>query len=86
MRKVYDERYRCKLNMLEPGLVMVKIIAGLAALGAVFAVLGCRLPEYIAFGAAGAVGFVLFVLLCVEARQDKRLNELAGREKDKERK
>ena len=66
--------------------MMVKIIAGLEVLGAVFAVIGWRLPEYIAFGAAGSLGFVLFVLLCVEARQDKRLNELAWREKEKERK
>ena len=65
----YDQRYRHKLNMLEPGTVMLRICAALAA------------AEHTVEPCFPALLFlVLLVLVGVELHQDRVLNELAVRE------
>ena len=63
----YDNRYKYKLNMLEPGLIMMKIIGVLFVIG-------------ILFFLAGAVFAALLILVAIEAHQDKVLNDIALRE------
>lgn len=78
----YNDRYKHKLNMLEPGAVMLKIIGALAALGIVFWVIKWHLPAAIAWVLGGIILAVLLVLAAVESHQDKVLNEIARRESE----
>ncbi len=81
----YSARYRHKLNMLEPGICMMKCSGALVLIGFVLHLLGCQLPAVVMFWLAGAVFFVLLVLVAVELHQDKVLNDLAATEqKDEE--
>ena len=76
----YDSRYRHKLNMLEPGTVMLKWAGLLGLAGLVLLLLRLKAAACIALGLAGALLAVLFVLLAVEAHQDRVLNEIALQE------
>ena len=76
----YDNRYKYKLNMLEPGLVMIKVMGVLFAVGILCWAADWRWFSIILFLLAGAVLLVLLVLLAIEAHQDKTLNEIAMRE------
>ena len=76
----YASRYRHKLNMLEPGIRMMKCSGALVLIGFALELLGCRLPAVVMFWLAGAVFFVLLVLVAVELHQDKVLNDLAAAE------
>ena len=76
----YEKRYKYKLNMLEPGTVMVKCIGFLLLAGIVFTFLGLTIGVIISFAGAGAVFLVLMVLLLIEDHQDRVLTEIALRE------
>ena len=76
----YDNRYRHKLNMLDPGSEMLKWIAALFLIGLVLLLLQLNLVAYFIFGLAGLLVVALVVLLVVEAHQDRVLNELALQE------
>ena len=76
----YDNRYRHKLNMLEPGTEMLKWIGVLALVGQVLLFLRLNLVSYFIFSLAGLLVVALVVLLVVEAHQDRVLNELAVQE------
>lgn len=76
-RARYEERYKHKLNMLEPGLVMFKLMGALFLAGAIAWAAGWRLLSIILLLLAGALLAVLLILLAVEAHQDKVLNEIA---------
>ncbi len=80
----YASRYRYKLNMLEPGICMMKCSGALVLIGFVLELLGCRLPAMVMFWLAGAVFFVLLALVAVELHQDKVLNGLAVAEQKNE--
>lgn len=73
-------RYKYKLNMLEPGLVMMKIIGGLLAAGFLLWAVKQVLLFKIAFLSAGAIFAVLLILVAIEAHQDKVLNNIALQE------
>ena len=73
----YETRYKHKLNMLEPGTVMLKWIGILLLVGLV---LRLKLVSYIVWGLAGAIFLLLLVLLAIEAHQDSVLNEIAAQE------
>lgn len=73
----YENRYKHKLNMLEPGIVMMKIMGGLFAFGVLFWLIGRVLLSTIILFLAGAVLAVLLTLLIIEAHQDKVLNDIA---------
>lgn len=79
-RATYDGRCRHKLNMLEPGMAMLKCAAALMAAGGVCAVLAWRTAARIALAAGGAVFAAMMVLVAIELHQDRVLNEIAARE------
>ena len=76
----YDNRYRHKLNMLNPGTEMIKWIGALVLIGLALLLLRLNLVAYFIFGLAGLLVVALVVLLVVEAHQDRVLNELALQE------
>lgn len=63
----YDARYRRKLNMLEPGALMLKIAGVLALIGVI---------------AHGLIVAALLILVRIELHQDRVLNEIARRENE----
>ncbi len=78
----YENRYRHKLNMLEPGTRMLKLAAILAAAAGLCELFGWALAARLLALAAGLIVCVLLLLVAVELHQDKILNEIAAREAD----
>ena len=76
----YERRYKHKLNMLEPGLMMMKSTGILLASGSVLWLLRWNMLSSICFALAGVVFAVLLLLVAVELHQDRTLNEAAIRE------
>ena len=76
----YEARYKHKLNMLEPGTVMLKWIGILLLGGFVLRLLRLKLVSYIVWGLAGMLFLLLLVMLAIEAHQDSVLNEIAAQE------
>lgn len=74
----YETRYKHKLNMLEPGTVMLKWIGGLELTGFGLFLFQLKISAYIAFGLGGMVFLVLLVLLALEAHQDRRFCGTCG--------
>ena len=66
----YDARYRRKLNMLEPGALMLKIAGVLALIGVIAHGLKMRLIA------------MILILVRIELHQDRVLNEIARRENE----
>lgn len=80
-KNMYDDRrYKYKLNMLEPGLIMMKIIGILFVIGILFWMAGWKWISAISLFLAGAVFAALLILVAIEAHQDKVLNDIAMRE------
>ena len=77
----YETRFKHKLNMLEPGIAMCRLICALVALGIAFLLMPTKIIAYIAFGLAGLTLLVLLLLLIIEAHQDKVLNEMAAQQR-----
>lgn len=75
-----DNRYQYKLNMLEPGLIMMKIIGTLFAFGIVFWVAKWYWLSIISWALSGILFVALLVLVAIEAHQDRVLNDIAMRE------
>ena len=67
--------YRHKLNLLEPGIIMSKVILALTAAGVVFWALECNKIAIVLLALAGITFAILMVLVVIEAYQDERLNE-----------
>lgn len=80
----YETRYKHKLNMLEPGTVMLKWLGILMLTGLVLRLLRLKLVSYIIFGLAGAIFLLLLILLAIETHQDRVLNEIAAQEHKEE--
>ncbi len=80
----YETRYKHKLNMLEPGTVMLKWIGVLLSAGVVLWLFGVKIAACVVLGAAGALFLLLLILLAVEAHQDRVLNEISSRENKEE--
>lgn len=76
----YDNRYKYKLNMLEPGLIMMKIIVVLFVFGIVFWVVKWHWLSIIFWFLSGIIFVTLIVLVAIEAHQDNVLNDIAMRE------
>ncbi len=81
---IYETRYKHKLNMLEPGTVMLKWMGILLLAGLILWLLRLKLVSYIVFGLAGAVFLLLLILLAIEAHQDSVLNKIAAQEHQEE--
>lgn len=84
-KTAYDGRYRHKLNMLGPGVVMLKCSALLMAAGGICALLAWRTAAQIALLAGIAVFVAMLALVAVELHQDHVLNEIAARENERTR-
>ncbi|MBO7451162.1 MAG: hypothetical protein J6U54_12435 [Clostridiales bacterium] len=65
-----------KLNMLEPGVIMIKIIGILAAVSLLFWAFEWNMLSLIVLAVAGGVFLLLMVLLIIEAYQDNCLDQL----------
>ena len=76
----YDNRYKYKLNMLEPGLIMMKIIGALFVSGIVFWAVKWHWLSIIFWSLSGIIFAVLLILVAIEAHQDNVLNDIAMRE------
>ncbi len=76
----YDNRYKYKLNMLEPGLIMMKIIGALFVFGIVFWVAKWHWLSIFFWVLSGIIFATLIVLVAIEAHQDNVLNDIAMRE------
>ena len=76
----YDSRYKYKLNMLEPGLIMMKIIGALFVFGIIFWVAKWHWLSIIFWFLSGIMFAVLLILVAIEAHQDNVLNDIAMRE------
>ena len=76
----YDNRYKYKLNMLEPGLLMMKIIGALFISGIVFWAAKWHWLSIIFWSLSGIIFAALLILVAIEAHQDKVLNDIAMRE------
>lgn len=79
-----EERYRHKLNMLEPGSRMLAAAGVLLGVGAALYWAGWLRAAWVAFGLAGLLLAVLGVLVAIELHQDRVLNELAEIERKRE--
>ena len=82
-----EKRYKHKLNMLEPGIRMLKCVGILIFMGLVSYIFQYKTVAFCIWAAAGIVFAVLLVLLAIEAHQDNVLNEIAikeNRKNDKE--
>lgn len=75
------KKYKYKLNMLNPGWKMIKVIGIFGVMGFVFYIAKVLLLCYIFSGLAVLVGIALWILLMVESHQDKVLNEQAIKER-----
>jgi Ca2+/Na+ antiporter len=64
---------RHKLNMLEPGAVLLKIMGVLILAGAITRWLGAAVIFIVLWAVAGLMLAVLIILLFIEKRQDKRM-------------
>lgn len=75
-----SNRYKYKLNMLEPGLIMMKIIGVSSVFGAIFWAARWRRLSIIFWGVSGILFAALLILVVIEAHQDNVLNDIAIRE------
>lgn len=76
----YDNRYKYKLNMLEPGIIMMKIVGALFVFSFVFWVAKWHWLSVIFLFLSGIIFTVLLILVAIEAHQDNVLNDIAMRE------
>ena len=76
----YDTRFRYKLNMLEPGTVMLKWIGLLGVIGLVLFLLHLKTAACCVLGLSGILFLLLLILLAIEAHQDKVLYEISMKE------
>ena len=78
-----EKRYKHKLNMLEPGSIMLKWIGILILIGLVLYVFRFRMVAFGAWILSGIIFVVLLILLTIEGHQDKVMNEIGVRENEK---
>ena len=76
----YENRYKHKLNLLEPGTALLKWTGVFLFIGFVLLFMRLRIPAYIMLGMAGVLVVILSILLIIEAHQDRVLNEIATQE------
>ncbi|HAV89943.1 MAG TPA: hypothetical protein DCW44_01515 [Eubacterium sp.] len=78
-----EKRYKHKLNMLEPGSIMLKWIGILILIDLVLYVFRFRMVAFCAWILSGIIFVVLLILLTIEGHQDKVMNEIGIRENEK---
>ena len=78
-----EKRFKHKLNMLEPGIRMLKGIGILIVIGLLFYIIRFRIVAYCIWAVSGIIFAVLLVLIAIEAHQDKEMNDIAIKENRK---
>lgn len=78
-----EKRYKHKLNMLEPGSIMLKWIGILILIGLVLYIFKLKIVAYGAWILSGIIFVVLLILLTIEGHQDKVMNEIGIKENEK---
>lgn len=78
-----QKKYKYKLNMLEPGGVMIKLIAILSLAAFIFYLVKIYQLCLLFIGIGGLVFLILIILLTIEQHQDRVLYEDA-KEHDKD--
>ena len=68
------------MNMLEPGVVLLKIMGGLILAGAMTRWLGDAVISIVFYAAAGLLLAILILLLIIEQHQDKGMYLVAKKE------
>ena len=82
--KVDEERkYKHKLNMLEPGTRMLKLIGILIFVGILLYIFHFRMVSFFIWVVSGIIFAVLLILLVIEAHQDNVMNEIAIKDNKK---
>lgn len=80
----YDTRFKLKLNMLDAGYIMMKIVFVLALVGVITCIVGYAAVGRVLFVTAGIILALLLILVRIELYQDSVLNELAERENNEQ--
>jgi hypothetical protein len=75
------KKYKYKLNMLEPGLKMIKVIGIFLVLDFLFYMIRVNLLCLIFSSLAALLSITLFILLIIENHQDRVLNDQAIQER-----
>ena len=78
-----EKCYKHKLNMLEPGSIMLKWIGILILIGLLLYIFKLKIVAYGAWILSGIIFVVLLILLTIEGHQDKVMNEIGIRENEK---
>ena len=78
-----EKRYKHKLNMLEPGIIMLKWIGILILIGLLLYIFKLKIVAYGAWILSGIIFVVLLILLTIEGHQDKVMNEIGIKENEK---
>ena len=78
-----EKRYKHKLNMLEPGTLMLKCIGILVLAGLLLYIFQLKTAAFCLWTVSGIILAVLFLLLAIESHQDKVLNDIAINENKK---
>lgn len=74
------KKYKHKLNMLEPGTKMLKIMGILIFTGIGLYILRFRIASYLCFALVCLLAFILFILLKIEHHQDEVMYREAKKE------
>ena len=74
------KRFKHKLNMLEPGIKMLKWMGILILIGILLYVFQIRMAAYCVWAASGIIFVVLLILIAIESHQDNVMNEIAIKE------
>ena len=78
-----EKRYKHKLNMLEPGTLMLKCIGILVFAGLLLYIFQMTTAAICTWAVSGIVLVVLLILLAIESHQDNVMNEIAIKENKK---
>ena len=73
-----------KLNMLKPGTIILICCTALTVVGLVLQLMRMKIIAWCILGLVTVMIVVLFILLKVEERQEKELNEYSGEEDQEE--
>jgi len=75
-----EKRYKHKLNMLEPGIKMLKCIGIMSLIGILLYAFHFRIIAFCVWAVSGIIFAILLILLAIEAHQDNVMNEIAMKE------
>ena len=71
-----EKHFRYKLNMLEPGIMMIRMIGVFAAMALLFWAVEWNILCIAALATAGIILLVLLFLIVIEAYQDNVLDKI----------